>query len=70
MCCALREFSHVVWANKLERLSKALKDDSGLLIPTVRRSMPTALKLLVGTQHRTWTTFCDAVRNVSITELE
>jgi len=64
------EFSHVVWADKLERLSKALKDDSGLLIPTVRRSMPRALKLLVGTQHRTWTTFCDAVRKVSITELE
>ena len=43
------EFSHVVWADKLECLSKALKDDSGLLIrPIVRRSMPRELKLLVG----------------------
>lgn len=45
----IEELSHVVWANKLERVSKALKDDSGLLIPNVRRSMPRALKLLVGT---------------------
>ena len=34
------EFSHIIWANKLERISKALKDDSRLLIPTVCRSMP------------------------------
>jgi len=66
----VEEFSHVVWADKLERISKALKDDSGLLIPTVRKSMPRALKLLVGTQHRTWPTFCNAIRKVSITELE
>ena len=32
--------------------------------------MPRALKLLVGTQHHTWTTFCDAVHKVLITELE
>ncbi|KAF8153332.1 hypothetical protein B0H34DRAFT_800549 [Crassisporium funariophilum] len=66
----VEEFSHVVWADKLERLSVALKDNSGLLIPTVRRSMPRALKLLVGRQHRTWPSFCDAIRRVSITELE
>jgi len=66
----VEEFSHVVWADKLERISKALKDDSGLLIPTMRKSMPRALKLLVGTQHHTWPTFCDAIRKVSITELE
>ena len=64
------EFSHVVWADKLEHLSKALKDNSGLLIPTVCKSMPRPLKLLVGTQHHMWTTFCNAVCKVSITELE
>ncbi|PPQ72578.1 hypothetical protein CVT25_006547 [Psilocybe cyanescens] len=66
----VEEFSHVVWADKLQRLATALKDDSGLLIPNVRRSMPRALKLLVGTQHRTWSDFCTAVRRVSIMELE
>ena len=66
----VNEFSHVVWANKLEHLSKALKNDSGLLIPTVHKSMPRPLKLLVGTQHCTWTTFCNVAHKVSITKLE
>lgn len=64
------EFSHVAWADKVERYGKALKDSSGLLIPTARRNIPRALRQLVGTQHETWKSFCDAVRAVSITELE
>ncbi|KDR76749.1 hypothetical protein GALMADRAFT_139637 [Galerina marginata CBS 339.88] len=66
----VEEFSHVVWADKLERVSKALDDKSGLLIPTVRRTMPRALRTLVSTQHDTWETFCEAVRKVSMTELK
>lgn len=66
----VEEFSHVVWADKVQRLASALKDDSGLLIPMVRKSMPRSLKHLVGTQHTDWTSFCTAVRAVSITALE
>ncbi|KAF8148068.1 hypothetical protein B0H34DRAFT_738160 [Crassisporium funariophilum] len=64
------EFTHVGWANRLERNALTLKDDLGLLIPVVRRLMPRSLKLLVGTQYVSWPTFCDAIRKVSLTELE
>lgn len=66
----VEEFSHVVWANKVERLALELKDVGGLLIPSTRKNLPRALRLLIGTQHKTWDVFCDAVRDVSITELE
>ncbi|PPQ96509.1 hypothetical protein CVT26_010445 [Gymnopilus dilepis] len=66
----VEEFSHVVWADKVQRLASALTDSSGLLIPMVRKSMPRSLKRLVGTQHTDWSSFCAAVRAVSITELE
>ncbi|KIM35495.1 hypothetical protein M413DRAFT_32445 [Hebeloma cylindrosporum] len=66
----VEEFSHVVWADKLERVSKSLKDESGLLIPIVRKAMPRALRVLVSTKHQTWSAFCDAIRKVSMTELE
>ncbi|KAF9543848.1 hypothetical protein CPC08DRAFT_770162 [Agrocybe pediades] len=64
------EFSHVVWANKLERLASSLKDTSGLLIPVAFKSMPRALRQLVGVKHTSWKEFCAAVRAVSIAELE
>ncbi|KAF9553006.1 hypothetical protein CPC08DRAFT_646184 [Agrocybe pediades] len=64
------EFSHVVWANKLERLAAPLKDTSGLLIPVVRKSMPLALRQLVGVKHTSWKEFCAAICAVSTAELD
>lgn len=66
----VEEFAHVVWANKVERLALDLKDHGGLLIPSTRKNMPRALRLLVGTQHKTWDVFCEAIRSVSTTELD
>ncbi|KAF9540436.1 hypothetical protein CPC08DRAFT_770794 [Agrocybe pediades] len=65
----VEEFSHVVWADKLERLAALLQDENGLLVPSVRRSMPKTLRALVNPKHSTWDAFCEAVRTVSITEL-
>ncbi|KAF8962236.1 hypothetical protein BDZ97DRAFT_1920720 [Flammula alnicola] len=65
----VEEFSHIIWADKIGCLVKAIKDENGLLIPVVRCDMPRVLKLLVGTQHTIWPMFCTAVHAVSVTEL-
>ena len=65
----VEEFSHIVWADKVERLANAIPDPSGLLIVPTRHNLPRVLKKLVGSKHITWTAFCNAIRGISGTEL-
>lgn len=65
----MEEFSHIVWADKIERLADAVPDTIGLLISSIREDMPAVLKHYVK-EHATWTAFCDAIRAVSPTEIE
>ncbi|KAG6807673.1 hypothetical protein H0H92_006741 [Tricholoma furcatifolium] len=62
-------YTHVAWADKVERLAKAVLDDNNLLICTTRDNMAPSLRALVPYFNDTWTTFCSAVRSVSIVEL-
>jgi hypothetical protein len=66
----VEEFAHVVWADKIQRLAAAVPDTNGLLIPTIRRSMPKVLRRVIGTGHTAWSAFCNAVRAVSLSEIE
>ncbi|KAF8950516.1 hypothetical protein BDZ97DRAFT_1617781, partial [Flammula alnicola] len=60
------EQAHIVWADKVQRLAAAIPDTDGLLIGAVRRNLPAALKALVGDQHATWRSFCDAVHAIPL----
>jgi hypothetical protein len=63
------ELAHVVWADKIERLAAAIPDTNGLLISTVRKSMPRVLQKVTGAGHTTWTSFCSAVRTATLTQI-
>ena len=66
----VEEFAHVVWADKVEKLAIAIPDTNGLLIGTIRKSMPKSLQKVVGSGHRDWPSFCKAVRTATLTEIE
>jgi len=66
----VEEFAHVVWADKVEKLATAIPDTNGLLIGTIRKSMPKSLQKVVGSGHRDWPSFCKAVRTATLTEIE
>lgn len=63
-------YAHVAWANKVEKLAKAIPDDNNLLVVGCRRQLPPTLKTLVSSAHDTWATFCTAVRTVRQVDIE
>ncbi|KAG6808651.1 hypothetical protein H0H92_003386 [Tricholoma furcatifolium] len=63
-------YSHIAWADKVERLAKAIPDDNNLLVRATRDNMAPSLRSLVPHSNNTWSTFCAAVRNVSVAKLK
>lgn len=66
---AEEELSHVVWADKVERLAGDIPDTNNLLVASTRKKLPKALLKLVGLKPMTWKQFADAVREISLEEL-
>lgn len=66
----IEESTHVIWADKIERLANAIPDTNGLLIDIVRRGLPEALRKLITHNPASWSTFCNEIRAVSLTEIE
>jgi hypothetical protein len=66
---AEEELSHVVWADKVERLAGEIPDTNNLLVASTRKRLPKALLKLVGLKPMTWKQFTDAVRAISVEEL-
>jgi len=63
------EWSHVAWADRVQRFAGAIPDDHGLLVSETREKMPAVLRRLVSAEHNTWLAFCDAVRKISLVAL-
>jgi hypothetical protein len=66
---AEEELSHVVWADKVERLANNIPDTNNLLVASTRKKLPKALLKLVGLKPMSWKQFADAVRDISLEEL-
>lgn len=66
---AEEELSHVVWADKVERLAGDIPDTNNLLVASTRKKLPKPLLKLVGLKPMTWKQFADAVREISLEEL-
>jgi hypothetical protein len=66
---AEEELSHVVWADKVERLAGDIPDTNNLLVASTRKKLPKALTKLIGLKPMTWKEFADAVRSVTLEEL-
>ena len=66
---AEEELSHVVWADKVERLAGDIPDTNNLLVASTRKKLPKALLKLVGLKPMTWKQLADAVREISLEEL-
>ena len=66
---AEEELSHVVWADKVERLAGDIPDTNNLLVASTRKKLPKALLKLVGLKPMTWKELADAVRDISLEEL-
>ncbi|KAF9039395.1 hypothetical protein BJ165DRAFT_1531474 [Panaeolus papilionaceus] len=64
------EQAHVHWANRAEELAEDIPDSDGLLIDSTRQGLPPTLRGLVGSQHTTWKSFCDAVRAVTLEAIQ
>ncbi|KIK04872.1 hypothetical protein K443DRAFT_4233 [Laccaria amethystina LaAM-08-1] len=63
-------YAHVAWANKVEKLAKAIPDNNNLLVVGCRRQLPPTLKALVSSSHDTWAAFCGAVRTIRPLDIE
>ncbi|KIJ95436.1 hypothetical protein K443DRAFT_683019 [Laccaria amethystina LaAM-08-1] len=63
-------YAHIAWANRVEKLAKAIPDNNNLLVVGCRRQLPPTLKALVSSAHDTWTTFCTAVRAIRPVDIE
>jgi hypothetical protein len=66
---AEEELSHVVWADKVERLAGDIPDTNNLLVASTRKKLPKPLLKLVGLKPMTWKQLADAVRSISLEEL-
>ena len=66
---AEEELSHVIWADKVERLARDIPDTNNLLMASMRKKLPKPLLKLVGLKPMSWKQLADAVREVSLEEL-
>jgi hypothetical protein len=66
---AEEELSHVVWADKVERLAGDIPDTNNLLVASTRKKLPKPLLKLVGLKAMSWKEFADAVRDITLEEL-
>jgi hypothetical protein len=57
----VEEFTHVVWADKVEQLAAAIPDTNGLLIGAIQKAMPKVLQKVTRTGHTEWVSFCKAI---------
>ncbi|KAG6904227.1 hypothetical protein DXG01_011610, partial [Tephrocybe rancida] len=62
-------WTHVAWADRVQRLVRAIPDDGSLLVKAARDNMAPSLRALVPHTNDTWATFTKAVREVSVIEL-
>ena len=63
-------YAHIAWANKVEKLAKAIPDNNNLLVVSCRRQLPPTLKALVSSSNDTWISFCAAVRAIRPLDIE
>ena len=63
------EWTHIVWADKVERLANDIPDVGNLLVPGVRKNLPKPIIKLVGLKPMTWKELCDNVREITHEEL-
>ena len=63
---SVKAYRYKAWADRLDLLSTAIPDPTGLLIREVHDSgkMPKALRETVGLSHKTWSGFTAAIRAV------
>jgi hypothetical protein len=66
---AEEELSHVVWADKVERLAGDIPDTNNLLVASTQKKLPKPLLKLVGLKSMTWKEFADVVRDITLEEL-
>ncbi|KAF8814737.1 hypothetical protein BYT27DRAFT_7229282 [Phlegmacium glaucopus] len=66
---AEEELSHVVWADRVERLAGDIPDTNNLLVASTRKKLPKALQKLVGLKSMTWKQFADTVRSITLEEI-
>jgi hypothetical protein len=69
MAAGVEEYSHVVWADKVEKLAGEIPDTGNLLVDSIREKLPKGVRKLVGTKHTTWAEFCKAVRELRPSEI-
>ena len=66
---AEEELSHIVWADKVERLAGDIPDTNNLLVVSTRKKLPRAVVKLIGLKAMTWKELTDAVRSITLEEL-
>ncbi|KAG5635845.1 hypothetical protein H0H81_009952 [Sphagnurus paluster] len=66
---AEEELTHIVWADKVERLAGDIPDTNNLLVSGARKALPKAIARIVGWKATTWKELCDAVRAILLEEL-
>jgi hypothetical protein len=63
------ELTHIVWADKVERLAGDIPDTNNLLVVSTRKRLPKPVVKLIGLKAMTWKELADAVRSITLEEL-
>ena len=66
---AEEELSHVMWADKVERLAGDIPDTNNLLVASTWKKLPKPLLKLIGLKPMTWKELADTVRDITLEEL-
>jgi hypothetical protein len=63
------EYTHVVWADKVEKLAANIPDTNNLLVASVRKALPKTIRKIIGGKTMTWAEFCKTVRDIGHEEI-
>ena len=69
MVGGMEEYTHIAWADKVEKMTKNIPDTNNLLISAVQKNLPSVIRKIIGSKNLTWAAFCSTVWTITLEEI-
>ena len=65
----IEEYTHVVWADRVEKLAVNILDTNNLLVSRAKKTLPKTIRRIIGRKSMTWAELCKAVQDIGYEEI-
>lgn len=70
MVGGVEEYTHIAWADQIEKMANDIPDTNNLLVSAIRKTLPSVIRKIIGSKDITWLAFCNTVRAITLEEIQ